>query len=607
MSNINSKYNILCVDDNKNNLFTLNALLTTIENVNSIEVLGSKEALDVLLTTKIDLILCDIQMPDINGFELAKMIKSNKKTKHIPIIFVTAVFKSEEFIAHGYEIGAIDYLTKPIDDNQLINKIVLYLKIFEQKNRLEHSEKRFLDIAQSIRDGIYTLDTQNKTTFINKEALKLLGFQENDLLNKNIHDYIHYKDIHNVPILAKDCKVHTTLLDGDIYTNDNEFLIKKDGSFLNVSMTTTPLYIENEIVGSVTIFRDKTDENKILVLEDEKVKNQEQIIHSMIDMIESRDSYTAGHTKRVAKYCVLIAKEMGYSEADIELVKNAAWLHDIGKISTPDSILLKPNKLDFTEYKLIQEHLNAGYEMLRKIDQYKVISEIMREHHEKYDGSGYPRGLKGDEIRPLSRIMMVADAFDAMTTNRVYKPRKSIEDALNELKELSEIHFHPDVVKSALIALKDCDIDVSISQLPKTDIEEQRFSYFYKDRLTNLFVIDYLELIIRYYINSKDVYIYNIKLHNFSEFNRKYSWKKGDLFLIEFAYFLQKTYEDKIVFRVEGDDFMILSQVKIDNVEENITEYLKDKNSLVIASVTEEKIKNIKENIQLVVSKQMDY
>ena len=607
MSNINSKYNILCVDDNKNNLFTLNALLTTIENVNSIEVLGSKEALDVLLTTKIDLILCDIQMPDINGFELAKMIKSNKKTKHIPIIFVTAVFKSEEFIAHGYEIGAIDYLTKPIDDNQLINKIVLYLKIFEQKNRLEHSEKRFSDIAQSIRDGIYTLDTQNKTTFINKEALKLLGFQENDLLNKNIHDYIHYKDIHNVPILAKDCKVHTTLLDGDIYTNDNEFLIKKDGSFLNVSMTTTPLYIENEIVGSVTIFRDKTDENKILVLEDEKVKNQEQIIHSMIDMIESRDSYTAGHTKRVAKYCVLIAKEMGYSEADIELVKNAAWLHDIGKISTPDSILLKPNKLDFTEYKLIQEHLNAGYEMLRKIDQYKVISEIMREHHEKYDGSGYPRGLKGDEIRPLSRIMMVADAFDAMTTNRVYKPRKSIEDALNELKELSEIHFHPDVVKSALIALKDCDIDVSISQLPKTDIEEQRFSYFYKDRLTNLFVIDYLELIIRYYINSKDVYIYNIKLHNFSEFNRKYSWKKGDLFLIEFAYFLQKTYEDKIVFRVEGDDFMILSQVKIDNVEENITEYLKDKNSLVIASVTEEKIKNIKENIQLVVSKQMDY
>ena len=121
----NKKYTILCIDDNKNNLFTLNALLSTVENINSIEVLGAKEALNVLLTQKIDLILWDVQMPDINGFELATMIKSNKKTRDIPIIFVTAVFKSEEFISQGFEIGAVDYLTKPIDDNQLLNKITL--------------------------------------------------------------------------------------------------------------------------------------------------------------------------------------------------------------------------------------------------------------------------------------------------------------------------------------------------------------------------------------------------------------------------------------------------------------------------------------------------
>ena len=128
-----SRYSILCVDDHQSNLFTLNALLSSVENIDSIEVLGGKEALNVLLTQHIDLILCDVQMPDINGFELAKMIKSNRKTKHIPIIFVTAVFKSEEFIKQGFEIGAVDYITKPIDDNQLLNKITLYLKIFEQK------------------------------------------------------------------------------------------------------------------------------------------------------------------------------------------------------------------------------------------------------------------------------------------------------------------------------------------------------------------------------------------------------------------------------------------------------------------------------------------
>jgi len=587
------KYSVLCVDDNKNNLFTLNALLSTVENIESIEVLGAKEALDVLLTQHIDLILCDVQMPDINGFELAQMIKSNKKTKDIPIIFVTAVFKSEEFISQGFEVGAVDYITKPIDDHQLLNKITLYLKIFEQKNQVIQSEKKFYDIAQSIGDGIYTLDTEKKTTFINNEALNLLGFKRSDLMGHIIHDYIHYKDANNKPLSAKNCKVHATMENGDNYKNDNEVLIKKDGSFLKVSVLTTPLYANNEIVGSVTVFRDKTAKDIIASLEHEKVKNQEQIILSMIDMIESRDSYTAGHTRRVANYCVLIAREMGYSTEEIELLKNAAWLHDIGKISTPDSILLKPGKLDAYEYALIKEHLNSGYEMLKNIDQYSVISEIMREHHEKYDGSGYPRGLKADEIQPLSQIMIVADAFDAMTTNRVYKPRKSLVVALKELQELSGKHFHPNVVNAAVVALKEINIDINISQLPKSILEEQRFSYFYKDRLTNLFILDYLELILRYYIKTQSVYLYEIKLHNFTQYNKEFGWSSGDAFLVEFAHFIDNLYKDSIAFRVEGDDFMILSEKKLELLKENIEDNDLFLNSLVTCTISEKFVKDI--------------
>ncbi|MCD4667263.1 MAG: response regulator [Sulfurimonas sp.] len=592
----NNRYTILCIDDNQNNLFTLNALLSTVSNIDSIEVLGAKEALHVLLIQHVDLILCDVQMPAINGFELAQMIKSNKKTKDIPIIFVTAVFKSDEFISKGFDIGAIDYITKPIDDNQLLNKITLYLKIFEQKDKVVQSEKRFYDIAQSIGDGIYTLDLENKITFINKEALALFGFRKNELVGKLIHDYIHYKDIDNKPILVKDCKVHKSIIDGCIYEDENEVLIRKDGSFLAVSIVSTPLYVDNVIVGSVVVFRDKTAQNKIEKLEHDKIKNQEQIILSMIDMIESRDSYTAGHTRRVAEYCVLIAKEMNYSEQDIELLKNAAWLHDIGKISTPDSVLLKPGKLDNTEYKLIQEHLNSGYEMLKNIDQYKVISNIMREHHEKYDGSGYPRGLKSDEIKPLSRIMIVADSFDAMTTNRVYKPRKSISVALKELESLSAIHYHSDVVSAALIALKDIKIDSNISQLPKNIMEEQRFSYFYKDRLTNLFIIEYLELVLRYYIHSDSAYMYNIELHNFSAFNKQFGWKKGDKYLIKFSEFINNLYKNCTVFRVEGDDFMILSEVKLENINSDISAYIDEKNSIVKYNISQELIKDIKNN-----------
>jgi putative nucleotidyltransferase with HDIG domain len=310
-------------------------------------------------------------------------------------------------------------------------------------------------------------------------------------------------------------------------------------------------------------------------------------------MIESRDSYTAGHTKRVAKYSVMIAEEMGYSKREIELLENSAWLHDIGKISTPDSVLLKPGKLNDAEYTLIQDHLSAGYEMLRKIDQYQEIANIMREHHEKYDGSGYPRGLKGNEIHPLSRIMIVADAFDAMTTNRVYKPRKTLKVALDELKSLSGKHFHPEVVLSALKALKNISINEDISQLPQTTIEEQRFAYFYKDRLTNLFIIDYLSLLLRYHINSKSAYMYEIKLHNFSRYNAENSWSEGDKFLVEFASFLDNLYPKTVVFRVEGDDFMILSEKKLKDIEDKFDSCRLVQDTIVTYSIEENFIKDI--------------
>ena len=586
------KYSVLCVDDNQNNLFTLNALLSSVKHINSIEALSAKEALDILLKEHIDLILCDVQMPDINGFELAKIIKSNKRTKHIPIIFVTAVFKSGEFVKQGFELGAVDYITKPIDDNQLLNKLMLYLQVFEEKNKVIQSEQRLNDIIQSIGDGIYTLDLNHKTTFINDRALELLRFDYGDLIGKNIHDFIHYKDINNHQILEKECETYNAIKYEKEYKNDTDYLIRKDGSFLAVSLIVKPLHVEGKISGVVVIFRDKTNHNKVKFLENEKTKNQEQIIHSMIDMIESRDSYTAGHTKRVATYCVLIAKEMGISSKDIDLLEKAAWLHDIGKISTPDSVLLKPAKLDELEYKLIQDHLISGYEMLSKIDQYKDIAEVIREHHEKYDGTGYPRGLRAEEITQLGRIMIVADAFDAMTTNRVYKPRKSISVALKELESLSAIHFHPEVVSAALVALKDVQIDTAISQLPKTSAEEQRFSYFYKDRLTNLFIIEYLNLIMRYYVDSESVYMYDIKLHNFSKYNITFSWSQGDTFLVNFAAFLHDLYEDTITFRVEGDDFMILSKTKLENINEDLQKYEPLKDSILSFSVNERFVEN---------------
>ena len=589
------KYKILCVDDNANNLFTLSVLLKQLQAIQIIEALSAKEGLAVVLKEEIDLILCDVQMPEMNGFEFAQMLKSSKKTRNIPIVFLTAVFKSDEFVHYGFEVGATDYLTKPIDDNQLLNKIRLYIKLFRQRDQALDNEKRFYNIAQSIQDGIYTIDIDAKATFVNNEALRLLGYEKDDLLGKVIHDYIHYKDRHSNPVSAKVCKIHKAMQVGEFFSSESEYFVKKDGSFLKVSVQATPLFEDGKVVGSVVIFRDLSIKEKVMALEEERNKTQEQIIHSMVEMIESRDSYTAGHTRRVAHYCVLIAKEMHYLDEDIELLQRAAWLHDIGKISTPDSVLLKPAKLDDMEYKLIQEHLNAGYELLRKIDAYQEIAKIMREHHERYDGGGYPQGLQKDEIHPLSRIMIVADSFDAMTTNRVYKPRKSVTDALKELQELSAIQFHPEVVSAALIALKDIVLDENIDQTPKTALEEQRFAYFYRDRLTGLFLIEYLYLLIRYSYKDKSVYFYKINLRNFTEYNRLYGWSAGDAFLIEFAHFLQTIDNKAVVFRIEGDDFLLMSKKRIGAIKDKISNFSPMQGGVVSFEVQERFVKNLQE------------
>jgi len=240
-----------------------------------------------------------------------------------------------------------------------------------------------------------------------------------------------------------------------------------------------------------------------------KIKDYEQHIFSLVNIIEKRDSYTAGHTQRVAKYSVMIAKEMGFNKEKVDDLYRACMLHDIGKISTPDSILLKPGKLTALEYDIIKEHVVVSYELLCNVDIYKDIAEIVRHHHEHYDGSGYPQGLKGDEIPILSQIMTVADAFDAMTTNRIYKTRKNVETALVELSALGSKQFHSEVVKAAVVALEDIEIEIDITQRPKSKIEKERFSYFYKDQITGVYNKDYLEFVLAYN-NAEEFNIVNL-------------------------------------------------------------------------------------------------
>jgi len=301
-------------------------------------------------------------------------------------------------------------------------------------------------------------------------------------------------------------------------------------------------------------------------------KNYEKTLYSMVEMIEDRDTYTAGHSKRVATYSKMIATKMGYCDEDCTKLYQAGMLHDIGKIATPDAVLLNPKQLNEIEYNLIKEHVVVGYKLLKNIPMFENLAEIVYSHHEHYDGSGYPRKIAGDEIIPLARIIIVADSFDAMTTSRIYKPRKSVEEALSELQTLSGKQFHPKIVKEAIVALKDVVIDDNISQVPKTEIEEKRFSYFYKDILTDAFNKSYLDLVLAKNVYEKQYkYMNTFYLNDFSMFNKKNGWTSGDEFLKKFASMLENYFPDALVFRIFGDDFVVLSkeQLLLSRLEDN--------------------------------------
>ncbi len=177
-------------------------------------------------------------------------------------------------------------------------------------------------------------------------------------------------------------------------------------------------------------------------------------------MVEQRDLYTSGHQRRVALIGLAIARELGWGEDRCRLVYQAGVLHDVGKIGIPSEILSKPARLSPWEYQLIKTHSQAGYEIFKDVPTLLPIARIILQHHERFDGSGYPGGLKGDAIAPEAHILAAADVFESMISHRPYRPALGVDAAIGELTQHRGVLYEPRTVDALVTLVREKDFRV---------------------------------------------------------------------------------------------------------------------------------------------------
>ena len=298
---------------------------------------------------------------------------------------------------------------------------------------------------------------------------------------------------------------------------------------------------------------------------EEKLKREkeltERIVKSLVRGIEIRDSYTRGHSERVAFFSKRIAEAMGLSEEEVNAIYIAGLLHDIGKIGIPDSILLKPGKLSKEEYEIIKFHPELSYELLKHIDVLKDSLPGIKYHHERWDGSGYPEGLKGRNIPLQARILAIADSFDAMTSDRIYRRGIPKARAVTELRKQAGKHYDPEVVENALYILLNEEPpppEEYISPELQSVIEERRLDYYLRDSLTGVFNRNALELAYKIAKERfKEPMAFTVDIKELRAINVKEGWEKGDRILRRTVELLQSNLKKAVIVRYSGDNFLI--------------------------------------------------
>lgn len=323
----------------------------------------------------------------------------------------------------------------------------------------EDIKKNRSDIVQAIISGIKECILVLSSTgfeFINPAFEKLTGYQAGEVLSPkfNFLQLVHPEDRH----LFEQKKSRTTSPFAPENSGPVEFrLISKGGEVHFVEASTSPL---KEIPGQILIIlRDITSKKKAELELSQTLEKLRKTMMATIQAItltvESRDPYTAGHQRRVSDLARTIATRLSWTTEQIDEVRMAALVHDLGKISVPAEILNKPGRLTQSEFNMIKEHPRVGYEILKTIDFPWPVAEIVLQHHERIDGSGYPQGLKDGKINPVSRVLAVADVVEAMLSHRPYRSAFSPAEVAAVIKKGSGTLYDPEAVSACLDILRE--------------------------------------------------------------------------------------------------------------------------------------------------------
>jgi response regulator RpfG family c-di-GMP phosphodiesterase len=419
-----------------------------------------------------DVIVLDVMLPDIDGYEVCRTLKTDDATSHIPVVMVSSRNELKDKLA-GFEAGADDYLTKPFFTKELLARLRTNLRVRDALQSSQRLGQFYLEMLFGIGSAItspFKLD--DEVDIILRQALVaararrgsilLLDPERGDLEVKGVQGYDgrngpahgeRYRISDKLPLLAPDAPeaplgirmyedparnavfvpmVAKERLTGgieiDLEGRDRRFSAN-DQKLLYALASQAAIFIENA--------RLERDVRSMFL----------SIIVSMASAVDAKDAYTHGHSLRVARVGLLVAQELGLPRERMEPLLLSGILHDVGKIAIPDDILKKPHRLDKEQFEVMKSHPLAGAKLLAHIPALAEVIPGIKHHHENWDGTGYPDGLAGENIPMAGRLILLGDAFDAMTTDRVYRKGMPVAEALGEIHKFAGAQFDPGLVE----------------------------------------------------------------------------------------------------------------------------------------------------------------